>query len=79
MIYRGVCIETNQMKGGHMPRVGHVMFGEDSFGRGQAKVYSELSGVRVEPSPEIDIIIKGESERLKLNNLGEVIEWYGGW
>jgi hypothetical protein len=80
MIYRGVCIETNQMKGGLMPRVGHVIFGEDSFGRDQAKLYARLSGNKVAPNPEIAIVIKGDDKRLikHTKDLKDLISWYGG-
>jgi len=67
------------MKGGLMPRVGHVIFGEDSFGREQAKIYARLSGKQVTQSPQIDILIKGEGTEQKLYSTSEVIEWYGGW
>lgn len=80
MIYRGVCIETNQMKGGLMPRVGHVIFGEDSFGRDQAKLYARLSGNKVAPNPEIAIVIKGDDKRFikHTKDLKDLISWYGG-
>jgi len=60
-----------------MPRVGHVIFGEDNFGRGQAEEYSRLSGIKVDPSPEIDIVVKTK-DRKTIKDLTDLIKWYGG-
>jgi|TARA_R100001460_G_scaffold4638_5_gene13012 hypothetical protein len=60
-----------------MPRVGHVIFGEDNFGRGQAEEYSRLSGIKVDPSPEIDIVVKTK-DRKTTKDLTDLIKWYGG-
>jgi len=65
------------MRGGTMPRVGHVIFGEDTFGRDQAKEYSRVSGIKVDPSPEIDIVVKTSSGNIT-KDITDLIKWYGG-
>ena len=61
-----------------MPRVGLVMFGDDNFGRDQAQEYSRISGMKVDPDPKIDIVIKGDGKEFRLKTPSEIIEWYGG-
>ena len=60
-----------------MPRVGHWMFNEDSYGRGQANMYAKLSGLKVASSPKLDAVIKGKTKAVKGSNTTAVIEWYG--
>ncbi len=49
------------MEDQHMPLVGNVIFGEDTFGRTQAKAYSAMSGHNIEPNPVIELVFKGSN------------------
>ena len=44
-----------------MPMVGNVIFGEDTFGLSQAKMYSHMSGHKLEPNPTIELVFKGSN------------------
>ena len=49
------------MEDQYMPLVGNVIFGEDTFGRTQAKAYSAMSGHKIEPNPQIELVFKGSN------------------
>jgi hypothetical protein len=44
-----------------MPLVGIVIFGEDTFGRTHAKAYSAMTGHKIEPNPQIQLVPKGSN------------------
>tara|TARA_R100001443_G_scaffold116257_1_gene136200 strand:- start:686 stop:877 length:192 start_codon:yes stop_codon:yes gene_type:complete len=44
-----------------MPLVGNVIFGEDNFGITQAQAYSKMSGHKIEPNPQIELVFKGSN------------------